>query len=214
MLVKSERFKQDLLEWSETNLRKFPWRQDDARVYEIFIAEFLLVQTPADRVASVLPDFVSMFPDFKRIDSALEEDIAAVLEPLGLQNRRARALKEIAEAVEGDLPRDPETMRHLPRVGPYISNATATFALAEFHPLLDTNIRRIISRLWGDEWPDDEDEQMEMVSDLLGDASDPALLYFALLDFGALICKAPTPHCELCFAKSYCSYYQNEVKDR
>lgn len=195
------------MEWTDVNMRDFSWRDDEISFYEVFIAEFFLARTRADVVEGVYPEFLSKFPDFESIASASNEEIIDVIEPMGLQNRRADALKRIAERVGDEgLPRDEELLLELPRVGQYATNATLCFAENESKPIVDTNIDRIFGRILRDEWPEHRDEQIELLDALV--PSEEARLYnLGLLDFGALVCTARSPRCEECFARDYCGYY-------
>lgn len=203
-----ERFRDDLLEWAENHTREFPWRNPGASFYEVFMAEFFLSRTRAQVVDRVIPEFLEAFPDLESIRQANPERIAEVIRPTGLQNRRARALKDIAEKVDGDeLPREAEELRSLPRVGEYVANATLCFAQREPLFIRDTNVTRIYDRLLGDEWPQSNEAQAELLSSIVPD--DNARKYnLALLDFGAAICTAQSPRCSECFASEYCDYYQ------
>lgn len=203
-----EDFRSDLLEWSEDNFREFPWRDPSLSLYEVLIAEFLLSRTRAQVVSRVFPEFMEEFPGIAAVRTADQDEIAAVIRPTGLQNMRAKALKEIAEALEEEetVPRTQEKLQNLPRVGEYVANATLCFALCKPLPIQDTNVTRIFNRLLGDNWPSDEAEQRSLLAGLV--PVDTSREYnFALLDFGAEVCTARSPQCEACFASDYCSYY-------
>ncbi|WP_435348683.1 hypothetical protein [Haloarchaeobius sp. HRN-SO-5] len=206
-LEHGRRFREDLMEWTDVNMREFPWRDDGLSFYDVFIAEFFLARTRADVVEGVYPEFLSRFPDFEAISKASHEEIVEVIQPMGLQNRRADALKQMADRLrEEGLPRNEELLLELPRVGQYATNATLCFAENEPRPIVDTNIDRIFGRILGDEWPEDRDEQIKLLDELV--PSDSGRLYnLGLLDFGALVCTARSPRCEECFARDYCRYY-------
>lgn len=203
--VDPEPFRSDLLEWAEANLRDFPWREPDRALYDVFVAEFFLTQTPAQNVADVYPEFLNRFPALSAIDDATERELIDVIEPLGFYNMRSSALKQIA-ADHDRIPETTEELRELPRVGRYVANATLCFARDRQLPLLDRNIERVYERVYGPDWPDTETEQVRFAAELLPDGR--ARLYnLALLDFGAAICT-PDPKCHECFATDYCSYYR------
>ena len=204
---RSERFRSGLLTWAADNLREFPWRERDASFYEVFIAEFFLTQTPAENVARVYPEFLSGYPSLEAIRRSSVESLAESIEPLGFQNMRSEALYSIASDYD-ELPRDPEELRTLPRVGDYVANATACFALNSPTVILDRNIERIYQRVFADGWPEQRSEQEEFASRLLP-KSEARTYNLALLDFGAAICK-PEPQCPECFANGYCTYYQEQ----
>lgn len=204
----ADRFRRDLLAWADGNLREFPWRRPEASLYEVFVAEFFLTQTPASNVATVYPAFLEAFPSLHAIRAADVESVTAAIEPLGFQNMRAEALKAIAAGHE-DLPTDPESLEALPRVGPYVANATLCFAHGIPLPILDRNVERVYSRLFGDEWPSSRRARETAAEAILPDA-DARRYNLALLDFGADVC-GPTPRCEACFATDYCEYYREQT---
>lgn len=208
-MTKGERFREDLLEWAEEHIREFPWRDPSITMYEMLMSEFFLSRTRAEVVARVIPDFLDSFPDLEALREASEDEIAAVIRPTGLQNRRAKALKEIAEELEGEVPRDVEALQSLPRVGEYVAHATLCFGLERPLFIKDTNVTRVFQRVLGDDWPEDDGEQATLLQELVPEES-PRLYNLALLDFGAEICTARSPRCEECFANAYCSYYEEK----
>lgn len=122
---------------------------------------------------------------------------------------RSSALKQIAD--ENDhIPDTRTALRELPRVGPYVADATLCFAGDHQLPLLDRNVERMYRRLFGSRWPESETDRIQFATELLP-AGRARPYNLALLDFGAIVC-GPTPNCEVCFASPYCSYYRsNEV---
>ena len=202
------RFRADLLEWGEENRREYPWREPDRTLYEVFVAEFFLTQTPADNVAVVYPRFLKRFPTLDAIAEVSEDELVEAIEPLGFQNMRAGALKQIA-STHDHLPTEPESLMELPRVGRYVANATLCFVRDDPLPVLDRNVERVYSRVFRDTWPETEAAQLTFTQRLV---PDEARVYnLALLDFGALICQ-PEPLCEQCFANEYCVYFQESTR--
>lgn len=176
------------------------------------MSEMFLRRTRADVVESFIPEFFTHYPDLETLRTAEKDALAEVIRPMGLQNRRAEGLIELATELEGqDIPRDRETLTDLPQVGPYVANATLCFALDAQLPIIDRNVDRIYRRIFGDEWTSlGEAGRWEAAADLLPDGK--ARPYnLALLDFASLVCTAPDPQCDHCFATAYCRYYQDEV---
>lgn len=205
------RFVQNLLDWEADHYREFAWRRDDITHYEMFIAEFFLSRTRPDVVEPIYETFLERYPDMAALGNADAGELAEIIRPLGLQNRRAAALVEIADAAEHSLPETVDGLLELPRVGPYVANATLCFGRGESRPIVDRNVKRVYGRVFGEDWPDDQTAQYEFAESLLPDEN--ARLYnLALLDFPSITCTASDPDCEACFAKSYCEYYQNEQK--
>jgi A/G-specific adenine glycosylase len=207
----AEKFRVDLLSWGEDNRRKYPWRDLECSLYEVFIAEFFLTQTPADNVAAVYPDFLTRFPTLTHVRDADEEDLEEAIQPLGFQRMRAEALSQIAAEYDA-LPMDVEALEKLPRVGPYVTNATLCFAREQPLPILDRNVKRVYSRVFGEQFPDSESDQLRFTSQILPTNGPAARRYnLALLDFGALVCTKREPKCTQCFVSEYCTYYQNNL---
>jgi len=183
---REEKFRSALLEWAEENSRDFAWRDTDRSLYEVFVAEFFLTQTPAENVASVYPKFLKQFPDLQTIDRVTKEEIVAVIEPLGFYNMRAEALKTIA-AERSELPETVDKLTELPRVGHYVANATLCFSRGKPLPILDRNVKRVYDRVFATEWPEAGSEQISFAERILAE-DDPRTYNLALLDFAAAIC--------------------------
>jgi len=206
----ADRFRSDLLSWAKTNGRDFPWRDLDRTPYEVFVAEFFLTQTPAENVADVYPPFVERFPSLESIAEVDTDVLEETIRPLGFQRMRAEALTEIAAEYES-LPEDPETLQTLPRVGPYVANATLCFALTLPLPIVDRNVNRAYERVFGERYPDSDAGRREFAQRLLPDDGPNARRYnLGLLDFGAAVCRKRDPRCSTCFANQYCEYYRGE----
>ncbi len=211
----AQRFRDDLLAWSEGNLRSFPWREDDATPYEVLIAEIMLKQTRSPTVHEIYVEFIEEYPTLEDLAEADRDELIDIIQPLGLYNYRADAFMEIADrASDGGLPEDEAELSDLPQVGPYVLNATLFFGFGEERPIMDTNVERIYGRVFGDDGVDafDEDELWAFSEELLPEGE--ARRYnLALLDFGYSICTHSSPSCEECFASEYCDYYQNQAGD-
>lgn len=205
---RADRFRTSLLTWGEDNIREFPWREPHRSLYEVFVAEFFLTQTPADNVSSVYPLFLDRFPSLTTIRDAERAELVNIIEPLGFYNIRADALQNIADEFDA-LPRDADQLSNLHRVGDYVANATICFTHNEPLPILDRNVERIYDRLFGDEWPDTPTDKLQFAQRLVPEEA--ARTYnLALLDFGALVCR-PEPLCEQCFATEYCAFYDSST---
>jgi A/G-specific adenine glycosylase len=205
-----ERLRGDLLAWGERNQREFAWR-DTSDPYEVLVAEILLQSTRADAAEPVFESFLDSFPDLAALGRASTDDIAELLEPLGLHNRRAAALVEIGTRCAGEgIPEEESALRELPRVGRYVASAVACFARGEPRPVVDTNVIRVYQRVLGVEHERQRDPRLwDLASEIL--PSDRAGEFnLALLDFAAAVCTARSPACEECPASEYCIYYDRQ----
>lgn len=201
-------FRASLLDWGQSNVREYPWREPERSLYEVFVAEFFLTQTPADNVASVYPDFLERFPSLGAIEESSEDELVDVIEPLGFYNMRASALMEIAGRVE-NIPRRSGRTRGVTTGGQVRGERDCLFCPVSPPPVLDRNVERIYGRVFGEEWPESKRDQAEFASELVLE-DQPRLYNFSLLDFGAAICQS-TPDCDSCFASEYCHYYRESV---
>jgi A/G-specific adenine glycosylase len=200
-----EWFRRRLHRWSEGKLRSFPWRAPDATFYEVFIAEMFLRRTRADVVAGVLPQFLDRYPNMAALQAADPEVVAEVIRPLGLQNRRTRALMKIADTVDGVLPRSTEELAALPGAGPYVAAATMCFATDVAVPIIDRNVERVYGRFLGTRWgATDDDGRLNLAGAALNDEL-PRRHNLALLDFAAAVCTARDPDCMRCPMAERCA---------
>jgi A/G-specific adenine glycosylase len=207
----ADKFRRTLLRWAEENQREYPWRDRGRSFYEVFVAEFFLTQTPADNVAGVYPEFLEKYPSLTAVDEADPVEIEATIEPLGFQRMRTEALTAIAEQYHS-LPREREILTDLPRIGPYVADATLCFALDRRLPIVDRNVVRVYDRLFGPEFPESDRERREFAKRMLPDGEEETRRYnLGLLDFGALVCEKQDPKCRECFASGYCRYYDSQA---
>lgn len=203
-------FHDELLAWSEENLRSFPWRETMSP-YEVLVAEVLLGATMATKVESLYAEFLDRYPDFESLAEADVDELANLLEPLGLQNRRAKAFGKIGQRYRDEpLPQDLDQLLELPYVGPYAANATLCFAFGERRPILDTNVAQIYERAFDVELDVESPESWAFAEAMLPE-TEVRRYNLALLDFGAKVCVSGTPKCEVCFFTHLCRYYSDFV---
>jgi A/G-specific adenine glycosylase len=186
-----------LLRWYRRSRRDLPWRRT-RDPYAIWVSEVMLQQT---QVATVLPyyrRFMKRFPDPTSLARAPEERVLAVWSGLGYY-RRARALhaaaRQVVERHGGRLPADPGALLQLPGVGRYTAGAIASIAFDLREPVLDGNVRRVLSRVLAD--PGD-DRRLWAVAAELADGPRPGDLNQALMELGALVCTPRAPDCAAC----------------
>lgn len=206
-----------LLDWLENSGRDYPWRHttDPWRVY---VTEILLQRTRADAVADIYEEFFARFPSPSALLESDEEAIYSQIKSLGFGNQRTRTLKEAAELCviqyDGTVPADLDALQQPWRVGPYSARACLLFAFNQPLALVDSNIVRIIERVFGYQMPNQphkKDSVYELVDTLIPDTPELARsVTFAFLDLGALICTEPHPKCEECPLNSCCLFVESE----
>lgn len=195
-------FRQHLRNWHMKYARDFPWRHSRT-AYRTVIAELMLRRTRADQVMPVYEEFVGAYPTLG--DAAREdpEVIRERLRPLGLEWRADNAVAFLREAharYGDDLPVAPAKIRSLPGAGEYVSAAVACFAGGMPEPLIDTNVVRVLGRVFGLR-TDGEARRRKEMRELAAAAVDPvhpAEYHYALLDLAAMVCKPRRPLCGQC----------------
>lgn len=187
-----------------------PWRRQRTP-YRIFLAEFLLVRTRADVVAKLFDSVVEKYPNIRALASASEQELAIVLEPLGLRKRVPLLLKGaqyIVEKHKGRVPKKLKDLLNVPGLGAYSAVAITAFAYKQSEVPADVNILRFLSRLTG----------LPMAHVTKGSKELWSMLPLAspdvggpepekLLDFSRLICRPGPPRCELCPVRGECVFF-------
>jgi len=207
-------FCNNIIAWGKQNLRKFPWRWEQDS-YKVLVSEILLVQTFARKVVPVYEKIISTYPGFSSLALAKPDNIKEIIMPLGLLYR-ANLLVEIASSVvekfNGRLPNNKKKLQEIKGIGDYISSAVQCFAFNEPVPIVDANVIRVLSRFFGLEWPVKTAMQKSTVYSIARDLIpiDNAQFYnYALLDFGALVCKHYNPLCNECIIVGLCCFGNN-----
>lgn len=193
--------------------RVFPWRQRGTTPFGILVAEMLLRQTRATQVAEVWPTLIERYPGPGEVARADPEELYALLLPLGLGRQRAEALREMSTALierhGGRVPRKVESLYNLPHVGLYSAHATACFAFGQRVALVDVNVIRVLSRLFGVTLKPDNRRAPEAwrLAEAIMPTTGPAKEHhYGLLDFAALICTPGKPLCRECPLNKDCAW--------
>jgi A/G-specific adenine glycosylase len=199
-----------LLAWSEVSGRKFPWRCETSSTYERIAVEVLLQRTTATAVSRFYESFFARFPSWASLGDASEADLEIYLRPLGLWRRRAKSLLGLARYAssrQGVFPENQSDHEAIPAVGQYVSNAIMLFQAGSARPLLDVNMARVIERyvrprrlvdIRHDPWLQEAAHWLVR--------HDPVEVNWAVLDFGALVCRARSPLCTECPLAPRCAY--------
>ena len=206
-----EEFREDILDWGRDNRRQFKWRES-RNPYEIIVAELLLQSTKAETVEPIYEDVLKTYPNPSSLKEADKSEISELLNPLGLQNRRASWLSSIGEELSEDgVPRTEECLLELPGVGKYVANATLCFAYGKGKPVVDRNVIRVYQRVFSIEEDRQRSEELwEFAREVLPEEN--ARNYnLSLLDFASILCRSQSPACDRCFANDYCRFYNLEA---
>ena len=201
-------FQRRLLRWYARHGRDLPWRRT-RRPYRVLVSEIMLQQTQVDRVLPKYREFLKRYPTMKQLAAARVEDVRRLWYPLGYNARpfRLHAIaRETVARYRGRLPADAERLQELPGIGRYTAGAILSFAYGRDAAVLDTNVRRVLGRVFfsaraaarateGDFW--------RLAEGLVprGRGYD---FNQALMDFGATWCTPRRPRCRPCPMRSFC----------
>jgi A/G-specific adenine glycosylase len=213
-LIASRRrnFRRQLLTWYRKHGRDLPWRKTD-NPYHILVSEIMLQQTQVDRVLPKYREWLEKYPSFEALAAASPREVTKSWYPLGY-NIRPKRLQSIArEAVTrfgGELPSDHDTLMSFKGIGRYTAGAIRSFAFRERAAILDTNVARVLSRVFlGGGNTKDHARQRQLWA--LSEALVPHRHVFdfnqALMDFGAMVCSARKPQCVTCPMRRQCLAY-------
>ena len=202
-----------LLQWYLVEKRDLPWRSTDDP-YAILVSEIMLQQTQVDRVLPKYFQFLAAFPTLADLAAASTADVISVWVPLGY-NRRAVNLQFIARQVmaeyNGLIPHTIEELLKLKGIGRYTAGAIACFAYYKQVATVDTNIRRVLHRIFlGLEQPEPRanDAQMLTLAEQVLPVGEAYNWNQALMDLGATICTSSNPQCTRCPLQTTCAAYQ------
>lgn len=209
-LEKSAWFRCQLTAWAIEHLRDFPWRRT-YDPYAIFIAEFLLQKTGAATVAPVYKAFLSKYPTLKALAIAPVEEVAYLLQPLGLHFRAERlcqSVQVIVKSCGGKIPDVEDQLLDLPGVGKYTARSICANAYLQPLAVLDTNVARILERFFGLQGNRVKSrcKSLWKAAEQVAPQTDVSKWNLTLLDFGAMVCTAKNPRCTQCPLQQQCSY--------
>jgi len=206
--VRLARIRDGLLSWFREHARDLPWRRT-RDPYAILVSEVMLQQTQVDRVLPYYTRFLERFPTVEDLANAATSDVIRIWSGLGY-NRRAvnlqRAARAIVDAHGGVFPDDPGDLKKLPGIGAYTAGAIAAFAHERDVAFLDTNMRRVVSRVIFGSESTRESDAIEAANALVP-AGHGWTWNQALIEFGALQCTARRPACIICPLRDDCAAY-------
>lgn len=202
----------DLLSWFAGAERDLPWRAGDVTPWQILVSEFMLQQTPVARVLPIWTAWVTRWPTPSATAAASQADVLRAWGKLGYP-RRAKRLHECATVIAREfadvVPDDVDVLQQLPGIGSYTARAVASFAYRQPVPVVDTNVRRVVARAVhgrADAGTPSAKRDHADVEALLPDADRAARFSAGLMELGAIVCTARSPHCEVCPLRATCRW--------
>ncbi|WP_164519560.1 A/G-specific adenine glycosylase [Nocardioides ferulae] len=202
-----------VLEWYAGAARDLPWRTPGASPWSVMVSEFMLQQTPVARVLPVYAEWLARWPTPADLAAEPAGEAVRAWGRLGYPRRALRlhaAASAIVDEHGGEVPADHAALLALPGVGDYTAAAIAAFAFGQRHPVLDTNVRRVLARaVSGAEQPAPSVTRAErdLAASLLPDDGATAAAWsVGVMELGALVCVAGTPRCPACPLADRCAW--------
>jgi len=209
-------FSQTIRGWYLENKRDLPWRKEkDA--YKIWLSEIILQQTQVAQGLSYYLSFTKKYPTVKHLAKAPEDEVLRLWQGLGYYSR-ARNLhasaKSILKDFKGIFPATYLKIKELKGVGDYTAAAIASFAYDLPYAVVDGNVYRVLSRVFGIKTPIDSalaKKEFQNLADQLLDKKNPAIHNQAIMEFGSQYCKPGNPDCENCVLRNKCYAYKTKT---
>jgi A/G-specific adenine glycosylase len=205
-----------LVAWHDQQQRSLPWRSAPAGhrdPYQVWISEIMAQQTRIETVIDYFERWMRRFPTIESLASAEQQEVLKQWEGLGYY-ARARNLHRAAQIVVaehgGTLPVDRAALRRLPGIGDYTVGAILSLAYNQPEPILDGNVKRVLSRLADIEQPIDQPATLRLLWQQAREVVEAAppesagSVNEALMELGALVCVPANPRCLICPVAEYC----------
>lgn len=203
----------EVVDWYHANRRDLPWRRDGFTAWGTLVSEFMLQQTPVSRVIPRLEEWLERWPTPADLAAVPPGEAVRAWQSLGYP-RRALWLHAAAVAITeqhgGVVPEDVDALLALPGIGDYTARAVAVFAYGNRHPVVDTNIRRVIARAvdgQAEPGPPSARRDLAAMEALLPHERGAAAAFNAgMMELGAIVCVARSPRCDDCPLAARCAW--------
>ncbi len=200
-------------DWFRASGRDLPWRRPGFTAWGTLVSEVMLQQTPVARVIPRLEEWLERWPTPADLAAVPSGEALRAWNRLGYP-RRALNLHAAAVAITGRhggvVPEDVEQLLALPGVGDYTARAVAVFAYGHRHPVVDTNVRRVLARAVDGRAeagvPSTKRDLAAMEAQLPEGLADARLANAAIMELGAIVCTARSPRCADCPLSRDCAW--------
>lgn len=210
-------FSKKINNWYQQHRRELPWRASPTP-YKVWLSEIILQQT---RVSQGLPyynRFVEKYPSVKHLAKAPEEEVLRLWQGLGYYSRARnlhKCAKEVFGMYGGVFPSSFDELKKLPGIGDYTAAAIASICFKEAVAVVDGNVYRVLSRVFGIDTPINspkaKKEFFELGNQLIS-KEQPDVYNQAVMEFGALHCTPQNPKCEECIFSKQCIAKEKELQ--
>jgi A/G-specific adenine glycosylase len=207
-----------LIHWFSIEKRDLPWREDHDP-YNVWLSEIILQQTRIAQGTPYYNSFISTFPTVFDLANADEQQVLKLWEGLGYYSRARnmhQAARQVVDQYNGQFPNSYASLLKLKGVGYYTAAAIASICFQERVPVIDGNVYRLISRLYGVSQDISIPRTRKVFDKIIREimpTENPGDFNQALMEFGSLICKPQLPLCAECQIREYC-YAQKEGRQK
>jgi len=212
--IERQRFRRRLLSWYRRHGRDLPWRRT-RNPYHILVSEIMLQQTQVERVLPKYEEWLSKYPSFESLAATTPRQATRSWYPLGynIRPKRLHAIaREVVQQYDGQLPSDEDSLRAFKGLGEYTVGAVQSFAFDKRTPIVDTNILRLLFRVFVGHG-DPKRHAIKRHVWVLSRALLPRRHVFdfnqALMDFGSLVCVSRKPRCPICPMRPDCRAFSS-----
>src|ERR1035437_3971325 len=205
--------------WYQQNKRDLPWRMNNDP-YSVWVSEIILQQTRIDQGTAYYLRFIRRFPDIESLANSSEEEVLKMWQGLGYYSRARNmhhAARQIMTEFNGRFPDSYNIIRTLKGVGDYTAAAIASISFGSENVVIDGNVYRVLSRIFGIATPIDTTngkKEFSILAHSLLDKQNPGIFNEALMEFGALQCVPRNPLCIQCPFQDRCVALKNNQIDQ
>jgi A/G-specific adenine glycosylase len=204
---------QPLVSWFEENQRPLPWRAT-YDPYHVWISEVMLQQTQVETALPYYDRFISEFPTLDALACADEQRVLRLWAGLGYYRRAKNlmaAAKLIVERHNGNIPPDYDALIDLPGIGQYMAGAILSIAFNKPYPVVDGNVRRVLSRVYG--WTEESPKALWDAAARVVREAEPRLVNQAIMELGAKVCSFKAPRCLICPLQTSCAAFKTGLQE-
>jgi A/G-specific adenine glycosylase len=205
---------EQLVNWFSENQRPLPWRLS-YEPYQVWVSEVMLQQTQVETALPYYERFIREFPSVAHLARADEQRVLTLWAGLGYYSRARNlmaAARKVMEQHSGKIPCDYEELMQLPGVGQYMAGAILSIAFNAPYPVVDGNVRRVLSRVYG--WIDDNPKVLWAAASRIVREAEPRLVNQALMELGAKVCSFKSPRCLICPVQGSCVAFRAGMQDK
>ncbi len=210
--MKEKEINSYILRWYKKNKRRLPWRRLESNnlpnPYYILVSEFMLQQTTVATVIQRFEKFIYKWPTIQHLSTISEKSILNFWSGLGYYSRAINLLKTakiIQKKYKGNVPQNYEELIVLPGIGDYTAKAILGIAYNKPVMPVDSNIERIIARIYGLTKPINQiKSQIRLGSEKFISPRSSMNLIQAFMDYGSAVCVPRNPYCDICKIQTRC----------